>query len=81
MQTVHLQGIGQVQAKPAADIKPGDVLMWNFGYTSTVLALLSETAKSMVIQTRCEGGIFQRRLMKSRLVAIYWHEALLTLAK
>ncbi len=80
MQTIHLQGIGLVQAKPAAELKPGDVLMWNYGFTCTVLAVLSETAKSIVIQTRCEGGIFQRRLMKNRLVAVYWHEPLLSLA-
>ena len=81
MQTIHLQGIGPVQAIPAADIKPGDVLMWNYGYKSTVVAILSETAKSIVIQTKSDAGIFQRRLMKSRLVALHWHESLLTLAK
>lgn len=80
MQTINLQGIGQMMAVPAANIKPGDVLMWNYGYTSTVLAILSETSKSMVIKTRCEGGIFTRRLMKTRLVAIHWHNPILNLA-
>lgn len=78
--TIHLQGIGQVQAKQAADIKPGDVLMWNYGYTSTVTAILSQTPKSLVIKNRTDSGTYTRRLLKSTLVAIYWHDPLLSLA-
>ncbi len=81
MQTIHLQGIGPVQSISAGQIKPGDVLMWHYGHKSTVLAILSETPKSILIQTRTESGTFQRRLMKSSLVALHWHEPLLNLAK
>ena len=36
LKTIHLQGIGRVDAKPATEIKIGDILIWNYGYKSTV---------------------------------------------
>ncbi len=39
MQTTHLQGIGTVNAKPAAELKEGDVTMWNGGDTYKILGV------------------------------------------
>ena len=66
----HLQGIGSVNAKPAGQIKPNDKLMWNFGTTSTVIAIIKETKSQIVIEEQYESGTYQRRLGKDRLVAI-----------
>lgn len=38
MTTIHLIGIGTVPAKPAGDLIPGDKIVFNYGYTYTVLA-------------------------------------------
>lgn len=34
---LHLQGIGKVAARPASSIRPGDILLFNYGYPSKVL--------------------------------------------
>ena len=66
MQSTHLQNIGKVAAKPAEQIKAGDVLVWNFGSTSEVLAV-ERTAKTVVV--KLSGG-YSRRFGASRLVAV-----------
>lgn len=39
--TVKLQGIHNKQeAKAVKELKTGDVIMWNYGYTSTVVDLI-----------------------------------------
>ena len=68
--TTHLQGIGDVKAKPAGEIALGDRLMWNYGATSTVTAIVKETAQQITIEEKCESGTYQRRMGKSRLVAL-----------
>lgn len=70
MQTIHLQGIGEKEAVAAQKLKVGDILMWNFGYTSTIIEILKETAKSITIKTKSKDNyIGTRRLMKTTLVA------------
>lgn len=66
----HLQGIGSVNAKPAGEIKLNDKLMWNYGATSIVIAIVKETKSQIVIEEQYESGTYQRRLGKNRLVAI-----------
>lgn len=71
VKTIRLQSVGHVKAAPASEIKVGSVLMWNFGYTSTVEEIVKETAKTIVIKETYESGkTFERRLLKTRLVAI-----------
>ena len=45
--TVKLQGIyNKQEAKAVKELKTGDVIMWNYGYTSTVVDLIpSKTGK------------------------------------
>lgn len=50
-----LQGVGMVNAIAASEIEVGDILMWNYGYTSTVKAI-RRTAKSVVIVTVGDNG-------------------------
>ena len=54
--TIKLQGIyNQQAAKAAKELKTGDVIVWNYGYTSTVVDLIpSKTGKTI---TATESGI------------------------
>ena len=49
--TVKLQGIyNKQEAKAVKELKTGDVIMWNYGYTSTVVDLIpSKTGKTIII--------------------------------
>lgn len=68
--TTHLQGIGRVQAKPAREIKIGDVLVWNYGYTSRVLGIEpSKTGKTLVVKIEQNGRLYERKMKADRLVA------------
>ena len=70
-QSIHLQGIGQFQAKKAKDIVIGeDYLVWNFGLTSKPVDIVKQTPKQIVfLVVTPEGNVYERRLNKERLVA------------
>jgi hypothetical protein len=71
MKTIQLQSIGKRKATEAKNIKVGDTLIWNFGYTTKVLEIVKETAHTIIIRSINESGkIHDRRLGKERLVAI-----------
>lgn len=72
MATIQLQQIGTKQAKPAGDLKAGDVTVWNFGFTETILSVVKETAKTVWLEIRSDksGTIHTRRLLKTRLVGV-----------
>ena len=71
MKTIQLQSIGKRKATEAKNIKVGDTLIWNFGYTSKVVEIVKETAHTIVIKSLCgDGNTYERRLGKERLVAI-----------
>lgn len=36
---IHLQYVGYHRAKPVEDFQPGDVLVWNHGYTSVCVSV------------------------------------------
>lgn len=71
MQTIHLQGIGEKPAILAKELKIGDVTIWNYGFTETIIGILKQTTKSIVFQIKSNNTdyIGQRRLYKNRLVA------------
>ena len=71
MQTIHLQGIGEKPAILAKELKIGDVTIWNYGFTETIIGILKQTPKSIVFQIKSNNTdyIGQRRLSKNRLVA------------
>lgn len=69
---MRLISMGLVLGTPAGEIKPGDMLMWNYGYTSQVNSIVRETAKTLTISetdTKSQK-IYERKFSKSRLVCI-----------
>lgn len=70
--TIKLQGIhGAQPAKHVKDLRIGDSIKWNFGYTSTVVELIpSKTGKMILCKLLENGIIYERRLGADRLVAI-----------
>ena len=72
---VHLQSVGDVPGVPAAELGPGDRVMWNGGGTSTVVSVRGASAQFVEIieaGQRGAGGeteLTPRRLKKTRLVA------------
>lgn len=73
MAKIQLQGIGKVEAKKVNELNIGDVIMWNFGYTSTVVDLIpTKSGKSIKCMLRSnQDGVIRDRTMRSdRLVAI-----------
>lgn len=65
MRTIKLQGIHTPQkAIPAAELKPGMVTVWNFGYTSTIKSV--EPTKSgkalnvLLFPTKAETNILEQ---------------------
>ena len=71
MQTIHLQGIGEKPAITAKELKIGDVTIWNYGFTETIIGILKQTTKSIVFQIKSNNTdyIGQRRIYKNTLVA------------
>lgn len=67
--TVHLQGIGTVQAAEAENLKQGSVIMWSYGYTSEVLAVSPRGNRQITVTLKNESGTFNRVFNRSRLVA------------
>ncbi|CAB4144502.1 hypothetical protein UFOVP457_47 [uncultured Caudovirales phage] len=69
---MRLIEMGLVLGTPASEIKVGDFLMWNYGYTSQVNSIIRETAKTLTIsvtETKSQK-IFERKLHKNRLVCL-----------
>lgn len=68
--SIRLQGVGWGTGTPAGEIKPGDKLMWNYGYISEVIAVEPAGVQYLNFTLKSEDGhIGQRRMKKSRLVA------------
>jgi hypothetical protein len=37
MDTIHLQGLGKVPAKPVREFQPGEFMRWNYGSSTEVI--------------------------------------------
>ena len=72
--TIKLQGIrGEQEAKKVKNLKVGDIVKWNYGYTDEVVELLpSKTGKTIecMLKSRHDGIIRSRKMRSERLVAI-----------
>ena len=68
---IWLQHVGYKPAVKAETLKVGDVLMWNYGYTSTVTKIIKVSITSIWIEEKYNdsGDIYQRRFLRNRLVA------------
>ena len=73
----HLQGLGDVPAIKAGELKEGDIIVCNYGYTQTVTRIIKETAKSIFVEIRSDESskLYETRYLKSRLVAIKEQES------
>ena len=63
----------QQAAKAVKELKTGDVIVWNYGYTSTVVDLIpSKTGKTItcMLKSNQDGVIRERKMGAERLVAI-----------
>ena len=70
---VKLQGIHTAQdAKQAKDLCKGDIIKWNFGYTSEVLDVIpSASRKTITYVTKDEKGkVWTNKTTANRLFAI-----------
>lgn len=73
MAKIRLQGTGWHEAKPVCELKIGDRIEWNFGYTSEVMNLTpTKTGKQITVTMKSDetGRIADRRMGANRLVAI-----------
>lgn len=71
---IKLQGIYETQeAKKVKDLKIGDIIKWNYGYTRTFVETIpSKTDKtfSCMLKSNQDGIIRERKMGAERLVAI-----------
>lgn len=72
MTTIKLQSIGTQKGVEAGELKAGDITLWNFGFTATVLEIVKETAKTVVLKCVSDdtGNIHERRFKKTRIVGV-----------
>ena len=72
MATINLQGIGSQNATLVSNVKVGDTLVWNYGYTSEVVGIAKETKAQIIflLKSNGDGVVRERRLAKSTLVAV-----------
>lgn len=73
MQQIHLIGYGKQAAKPVSELRPGDVVVWNYGYKSTVLSVTNPGGTSILtvsLQSQSNGLVSERRMRASRLIAV-----------
>jgi hypothetical protein len=67
--TVKLQGIpGYHPGTPVSELRPGDVILWNFGETSTVLSIEPVGKMSRKVTTLNHGKTYIRNMRSTRLV-------------
>jgi len=69
--TIQLINVGRVAAKPAGELQVGDVIRWNFGYTSTVTMIVPRGKTMITVHTQRDNDSTYTRVMnKTRLVAV-----------
>ncbi len=72
--TIHLIAIGDVEAIPAAELRAGMRVMWNYGYTSDVVAIAPKGRDSLSVTLRSNrtGDETQGTFRKGTFVAAFW---------
>lgn len=67
---VHLQYVGEVEAKPAQDFVIGEKMMWNYGCTTEIVSKKEVSSCYLMFGIIENGKHYERKLKKDRLVAI-----------
>ena len=70
--SVHLIAIGKTPAIPAGELKVGDTVVWNYGYTNEIIEI---TQKGSMLVARLQdpkdpNKVYERRFKPTTLVAI-----------
>jgi len=76
--TIHLQGLGEVPAIPARDLKPGMLVSWNQSWQEYRIVSVAEASPRFleVVEERiADGHRYARRMAKDRLVAAAFPKA------
>lgn len=71
--TVKLQGIcNHKMGIKVSDLRPGNILLWNYGYKSEVINLIpSKTGKTITLQLKSlQDGIIRNRKMSSETLVV-----------
>ena len=67
----HLEGIGWKNAVAAQELKPGQHIIYNYGYKGLIVSVEKKTAKSIAVTTLDErGNQYSRRYKLTSLVAV-----------
>jgi len=72
MPTIHLQALGQCEAKPAGELKPGDLMSFNYTpreYRVDKIEPAGSTQVKVTLVNIRTGSIYTKRFAKARLVA------------
>ena len=75
---IHLQSVGEVDARKVSNLKVGDIIMYNFGSTARVTNIeTSKSGKSFTVTTKSSesGYVGNRTYRADRLVGIAEVEA------
>lgn len=71
VQSIQLIEVGNAAAKPVRDFCPGESMLWNYGMTSVIEAMIpSASGKTIVVQFACGAS---KRMKADRLSAIGHH--------
>lgn len=62
---IWLQAYGWCPAQKAENLKVGDVLVFNFGYTGIVKEVVKETAKTVTIKINTRSGDYEQKMKKA----------------
>lgn len=67
--TMHLQGIGTVDAIPAAEVARGMRITWNYGSTSLVVSSARKSERSQeIVEEYADGTRYTRTFRVERLI-------------
>ncbi len=66
--TIQLIQVGKVKAKPAGEVKKGDVLLWNYGEETEVLSVSPKGKKSVIITMKTDSDNWVKSFVKTRLI-------------
>ncbi len=69
--TVHLQGLGDFKGREVGLVKAGDVLVYNYGHTATVVdsALVGKKSISLTVRTN-SGDTYRHTYRAWALVVV-----------
>lgn len=67
---VHLINCGNVEAKPVAQFRVGEKMMYNYGAAYTITEVVKETPKTVVLALDDNGTRYEQRFKKATLWGI-----------